>query len=238
MIARLLLLVGMALALAAGFLWAPPVAGLEETTRVLYLHIPCAWVSVLALAWSAAHSARYLRTRRLGHDDHAAAAAGLGVLFSVGATASGSLWARARWGAWWNWDPRETTVVLLLLVYGAYLALRGAVEGEARRARLAAVYAVLAFLTVPFLVFVAPRLYDTLHPSPIVPQPGGDGAMHPRVWIAFLAMLAGFTGLFFWMESLEVRLRRCERRASVERARRGAVPASAAAGSGPAEGGN
>lgn len=238
MIPRLLLLAGMALALAAGFLWAPPVAGLEGTTRVLYLHIPCAWVAVLALAWSAVHSVLYLGTRRIGHDDHAAAGAGLGVLFCVGATASGSLWAQARWGAWWNWDPRETTIVLLLLVYGAYLALRAAVEGEERRARLAAVYAVLAFVTVPFLVFVAPRLYDSLHPSPIVPQAGGDGAMHPRVWISFVAVLAGFTGLFLWMESLEVRLRRCERRAAAERARRAWGPARPAAGPGPGERGN
>jgi heme exporter protein C len=219
-IPRLLLFFGVALALAGGFLWAPPVAGLEETTRVLYLHIPCAWIAVLALGWSTVHSILYLRTRRIGHDDHAAAGAGLGVLFCVGATVSGSLWAQARWGAWWNWDPRETTIVLLLLVYGAYLALRGAIEGEERRARLASVYAVLAFATVPFLVFVVPRLYDTLHPSPIVPQAGEAGTMHPRVWICFLVMLAGFTGLFFWMESLEVRLRRRERCASTERAER------------------
>lgn len=217
MIARLVLFVWLALALAAGFLWAPPVAGLEETTRVLYLHIPSAWITVLALTWSMAHSALYLRTRRIGHDDHAAAGAELGLLFGIAATVSGSVWAHARWGSWWNWDPRETTIVLLLLVYGAYLALRGAIEGEERRARLAAVYAVLAFVTVPFLVFVAPRLYDTLHPSPIVPQAGGAGGMHPRVWACFLAALAGFTGLFFWIESLAVRLRRRERRVAAAR---------------------
>jgi heme exporter protein C len=220
-IRRLLLFAWVGLALAGGFLWAPPVAGLEDTTRVLYLHVPSAWIAALALAWCMVHSLLYLRTRRIGHDDHAAAGASLGLLFGIAATVSGSVWARARWGSWWNWDPRETTIVLLLLVYGAYLALRGAIEGEERRARLAAVYAALAFVTVPFLVFVVPRLYDTLHPSPIVSQAGEGGTMHPRVWICFLAMLAGFTGLFFWMESLEVRLRRCERRATTERSARG-----------------
>ncbi len=216
MIRRLFLFAWVALALVGGFLWAPPVAGLGATTRVLYLHIPCAWVAVLALAWSMVHSILYLRTRRLGHDDHAAAGVGLGLLFGLAATVSGSVWAEARWGSWWNWDPRETTIVLLLLVYGAYLALRGAVEGEERRARLAAVYAVPAFVTVPFLVFVLPRRYDTLHPSPIVPQAGAAAGMDPRVWVCFLAMLVGFTGLFLWMESLEARLRRREREAATE----------------------
>jgi heme exporter protein C len=219
-ILRWSLFLWVAAALVGSFLWAPSVRGLGETTRVLYLHVPCAWIAVLALGWSMVHSALYLRTRRIGHDDHAAAAAGLGVLFCVGATVSGSLWAQARWGAWWNWDPRETTIVLLLLVYGAYFALRGAIEEEARRARLAAVYSVIAFATVPFLVFVVPRLYDTLHPSTVAQQAAEGGEALLPVWICIVAMVAGFTGLFFWVESLEVRLRRCERRAAAARARR------------------
>lgn len=212
MIARVLLFVWIAGALVAGFLWAPTVPFLEDTTRVLYFHIPAAWITVLALGWSMVQSVLYLVRRRLRHDDEAAAAAELGILFCIVATVSGSLWARAQWGSWWNWDPRETSIFFLLLVYGAYLALRAAIEGEERRARLAAIYSALAFVTVPFLMFVVPRIYASLHPSPIVPS-RGEGGMDPRIRLVFYAMLLGFTALFFWMKSLRVRLAGIERAA-------------------------
>ena len=209
---RWLLALWIAAALLGGFLWAPLAEGLGETTRVLYFHIPSAWVMAVAFGWSFLHSVLYLARRRIGHDDQAAAAAELGILFCVAAAVSGAIWARAKWGTWWNWDPRETTIFFLFLIYAAYLALRGAVEGETRRARLSAVYSVIAFVTVPFLIFVVPRLYATLHPSPILPQRGDQGSIDPRIVVCFVAMLLGFTALFFWVTSLRVRLLRLERR--------------------------
>jgi heme exporter protein C len=208
-----ILLVWIAAALVAGFLWAPLVPGLGETTRVLYFHIPAAWVTVLALAWSMVHSVLYLARRRLEHDDHAAAAAELGLVFCVVATVSGSMWAKAVWHSYWNWDPRETSIFFLLLIYGAYLALRGAIEGDERRARLAAVYSAIAFVTVPFLVFIVPRLYFTLHPDPVI-NDRGKIDMDPRIRMAFFSMLIGFTGLFFWVLDLRVRVARLARRAA------------------------
>jgi len=210
-IARLALFVWIAAALVAGFLWAPTVPFLEETTRVLYFHIPSAWITVVALGWSMVHSVLYLRTRNLRHDDEAAAAAELGMLFCIGATISGSFWARAQWGSYWNWDPRETSIFFLLLIYGAYLALRGAIDGEERRARLAGIYSAIAFVAVPFLMFVVPRVYASLHPSPILPS-RSEGGMDGRIRVVFYAMLVGFTALFFWMKSIRVRVGRLERR--------------------------
>jgi heme exporter protein C len=209
-ILRLLLFAWIAAALAAGFLWAPLVDGLGETTRVLYFHIPSAWITVVALGWSMLHSLLYLKRRRIEHDDHAAGAAELGILFCVVATVSGSMWAKAAWNSYWNWDPRETSIFFLLLIYGAYLALRGAIEGEERRARLSAIYSAAAFVSVPFLMFIVPRLYFSLHPEPIL-NTQGKIDMDPRIRTAFFAMLLGFTGLFVWMLSLRVRLARLER---------------------------
>ena len=209
MIARWALFAWIAGWLAAAFLWAPLVPVLGETTRVLYFHIPAAWVTVVALAWSMGHSIAYLRTRRLEHDHQAAAAAEIGILFCIVATLSGSMWAKAMWGAYWNWDPRETSIFFLLLIYAAYLALRSAIDGDERRARLSAVYSVVAFVTVPFLIFVVPRIYFTLHPDPII-NPRGKLDMDPRIRIAFFALLAGFTGLYFWLQSLRVRVARLE----------------------------
>jgi heme exporter protein C len=210
-IARALLLVWIAGWILIAFLWAPLVPVLGETTRVLYFHIPAAWVTVLALGWSMGHSVFFLRTRRMEHDHHAAAAAEIGLLFCVLATVSGSLWARAMWGSYWNWDPRETSIFFLLLIYAAYLALRSAIEQPERRARLAAIYSTVAFVSVPFLIFVVPRIYFSLHPDPII-NPRGKLDMDPRIRIAFFAMLLGFTGLFFWMQSLRVRVARLEHR--------------------------
>ena len=211
MIGKSLLFVWIAGWLLAGFLWAPVVPVLGDTTRVFYFHFPAALATCLAFGWSMVHSVLYLVRRDLAHDDHAAGAAELGLLFCIVATLSGSMWARAMWGSYWNWDPRETSIFFLLLVYGAYLALRSAIDDPQRRARLAAVYSALAFVAVPFLMFVVPRIYDSLHPSPILPS-REPGSMDPRIRTVFLAMLMGFTALFGWLLSLRARFARVERR--------------------------
>jgi len=208
---RILLFVWIATAMSVALLAAPLVPVLEQTTRVLYFHIPSAWLTVVALGWSMLHSVLYLARRDLRNDDHAATAAGLGLVFCISATVTGALWAKAMWGAYWNWDPRETSIFFILLIYSAYLALRGSIEGDEKRARLSAVYSVVAFVAVPFLVFVVPRMYDTLHPDPLINR-RGKVDMDPMITWCFMAMLVGFTGLFAWLQSLGVRVMRLERR--------------------------
>ena len=215
MILRGLLFVWIAGWILAAFLWAPLVPVLGEITRVLYFHIPSAWVTVVALGWSMVHSLLYLIRRDLRHDHHAAAAAELGLMFCLVATASGSLWAKAMWGSYWNWDPRETSIFFLLLIYVAYLALRSSIDQEERRARLSALYSVIAFVSVPFLIFVVPRIYFTLHPDPII-NPRGKLDMDPRIRVVFFALLVGFTALFYWILALRVRVARLERRRDME----------------------
>ncbi len=213
---RVLLFLWIAAAMSVGLGMAPLVPMLEETTRVVYFHIPSAWVTVVALGWSMLHSILYLWKRDLRHDDHAAAAAELGLLFCVAATVTGALWAKAMWGAYWNWDPRETSIFFILLLYSAYLALRGSIEGDEKRARLSAIYSVVAFVAVPFLIFVVPRMYETLHPDPIINKTG-KVQMDPLIKWCFFAMLIGFTGLFSWLQNLRVRVARLERSRQLER---------------------
>jgi len=210
-IVRGLLFVWIAVCLVAAFTWAPLVPVLGDTTRVLYFHIPSAWVTVLALGWSMVHSLLYLARRDMKHDDHAAAGAELGLLFCIAATVTGALWAKAMWGAYWNWDPRETSIFFLLLIYTAYLALRASIDEGPRRARLSAVYSAIAFVAVPFLIFIVPRIYFSLHPDPLINREGKID-MDPRIRTVFFAMLVGFTGLWAWLQSLRVRLARLERR--------------------------
>jgi heme exporter protein C len=151
---------------AAMFLWVPAQQGLGNTGRIIIMHVPTAWLSVLAFGIAAIYSGLYLRRRRPGDDDRAVAAVEQGFLFSILATATGSIFAKVVWGSFWNWDPRETSILILLLIYGAYFALRSALDDQERRRQLSAVYAALAFVTVPLLIFVVPRLAESsLHPN-------------------------------------------------------------------------
>ncbi len=211
MVWQLVLFVGMSLVIVAGFLYAPLAQKLFEMTRIIYFHIPVAWVAVLAFLVSTVFSIRYLKSRAWGDDARAAISAELGILFAVLATVSGAIFAKGMWGAYWNWDPRQTSVFLLLLIYGAYLTLRSAVEGEDKRARLTAVYNIIAFVTVPFLVFIVPRLYFSLHPDPLV-NARGKLDMHPRMLSVFLSSLAGFTVLYFWIFDLAWKVARLKRK--------------------------
>ena len=162
---KILLLLGMSAMIVGSFLTPPPQAMIGSASRIFYYHIPQAWLCVIAFAMSMIYSIMYLKTRKIEHDDQAAIAAGIGFLFCLLATVTGAIFAKVTWGSYWNWDPRQTSVFVLLLIYAAYFALRGAVEIEEKRASLTAVYSIFAFVTVPFLIFVVPRVLPSLHPE-------------------------------------------------------------------------
>jgi heme exporter protein C len=164
--AKWLITLWMLAVVAAMFLWVPPHAGLGTTGRIIIMHVPTAWVTMVAFAVSGLYSGLYLWRRRPQYDDRALAATELGFLFSILATVTGSIFAKIAWGSFWNWEPRETTILVLLLIYGAYFALRSAIDDRERRQQLAAVYALFAFVTAPLLIFVIPRQFEnTLHPN-------------------------------------------------------------------------
>ncbi|CQR73698.1 Heme exporter protein C [Sporomusa ovata DSM 2662] len=181
--------------LFAVFCLVPPAAGLGYLVRIAFFHIPVAWVSVLAFLVSAVAAGQYLRTRQRKYDCLSACSARLGLSFCLLATVSGAVFAKLTWGAYWNWDPRQTTVFILLLIYGAYLALRTAIEETERRAAVSAVYALLSCLSVPFLVFIIPRMYFSLHPEPVL-NGTGKVAMEPIMLYVLLAAVGGATALY------------------------------------------
>ncbi|MGD0339380.1 MAG: cytochrome c biogenesis protein CcsA [Bacteroidota bacterium] len=187
----------------------PSIPGLEEKGRIIFFHVPTAWVTFVAFLVSMSYGIQYLRKNLIDDDIRSVSAAGLGFLFCVLATITGSIWAKFNWGSFWNWDPRETSIFILLLIYGAYFALRSAIEGDEKRARLSAVYSIIAFVTVPFFIFILPRIVESLHPDPIM-NPQGQLHMNLTMFIIFLSSLAGFTILFFWMWNLAVRIGKLE----------------------------
>jgi heme exporter protein C len=209
MIGKALLTLWMTAMIVAAFLYAGAAAGFPgQTSRILFFHVPQAWIATLSFLLSMIASCIYLAKRSAKTDYLALSAAELGLLFCILATASGSIFAKATWGSFWNWDPRQTSIIILLMIYGAYFALRSAVPDPEKRRVFAAVYSILAFVTVPFLVFVVPRITASLHPEDTM-NPAKPG-MDPRTLKVFLGSLLAYTGLFVWMLRLKMRVLRLE----------------------------
>ncbi|HEY0514412.1 MAG TPA: cytochrome c biogenesis protein CcsA [Thermoanaerobaculia bacterium] len=202
-----LLWLWMSAVIVAAFLWAPLAKGfIGQSSRILFFHVPMAWVSFVGFIAAAVWSARYLfGGRDPRHDRAAAVAIELGLLFGVLATITGALWARIMWGAYWNWDPRQTSILISLLFYGAYLALRSGIDDQDTRGRLSAAYALLGMAVTPFLFWIVPRITYSLHPDPVV-NTQGKVNMESRMQIVLYASVAGFTALFFWIHNLQCRL--------------------------------
>lgn len=185
----------------------PTIPGLEEKARIMFFHVPTAWLASVAFIMSMIYGIKYLRKRNADDDVKSASAAGLGMLFCILATVTGAIWAKFSWGTYWNWDPRQTSIFVLLLIYGAYFALRSAVDIEEKRATLSAVYSVIGAVTMPFFMFIMPRILASLHPEPIL-NVQGKVHMNTTMLVIFLSSLAGFTGMFFWMWNVHVRATR------------------------------
>lgn len=202
--------------IAGAFLYAPLAEGfLGHSSRILFFHVPMAWVSFIAFMHAGVASVLYLSKRQLRHDRAAASAVELGLVFCILATVTGSMWAKTMWGAFWNWDPRQTTIVMTLVFYAAYLALRGAVQDPEREARLSAAYAILGMVVTPFFLFILPRLTFSLHPSPVVNTQGNVEMESRMVQVLIVSGLA-FTALYFWMHDLRSRLRALEDRVAYD----------------------
>jgi heme exporter protein C len=173
---------------------AAPEANLKSETgryaqRIIYFHIATAWVGFLAFLVTFVGGVGYLRTQARRWDILALSSAEIGTAFMLGVLVSGSIWAKPAWGVWWVWDERLTISLIQFLIYVGYLMLRAAVEDPSRRARFAAVYGIVAFISVP-INFVAIRLWRTQHPLMFGSEEGGLG---PNMMFAFFFSLITFT---------------------------------------------
>lgn len=189
----------------------PMIVELKERIKIMVLHVPVAWTAVLAYLFSMIFSVMYLKKREYKYDIYANSAAGVGVILTILATVTGMIWAKFNWGSYWNWDPRETSIFVLLLIYFAYFGLRQSIENPDTRSRLSAVYSIIAFVTVPFFIFILPRISSGLHPGasgentagPVLG--GGTEMLNPNLGLTFGFSMFCFSLLFFWMFNLKVR---------------------------------
>lgn len=155
--------VAMAIALGSIFLYAPVEITMGNVQRLFYFHVGSAWVGALAFFVALAGGLLYLRNSKRKYDTLAVAAIEVGLVFLTMAIVGGSFWGKPAWNTWWIWSARLTLVTVAWLVYAAYFMLRGAIEDEDKRARYAAVYAIIAFVTI-ILSYISIRIYRDIHP--------------------------------------------------------------------------
>ncbi len=173
------------------FFVAPPDFRQGETVKIMYIHVPSAWLAMMCYCLVAASSFGLLVFRHPLADVSAKAAAPIGAAFTFLALFTGSLWGKPMWGAYWVWDARLTSVLILFLLYLGLMALRSSMEDEATAAKLTAVLALVGIAILPIIKFSV-DWWQTLHQ----PSTGFTASVDPSMRYPLLVMALGFTLLF------------------------------------------
>ena len=182
---------------------APPDYQQGESVRIMFVHVPSAWMALFVYTGMAAASAMTLIWKHPLSDIAARASAPIGACFTFRALATGSLWGKPMWGAWWVWDARLTSMLVLLFLYLGYMALADAFDDAQRGAKAAAILALVGFVNVPIIKFSV-DWWNTLHQPASVVKMGGP-AIHLSMLAPLLIMVAGFTA--FYVAVLIMRMR-------------------------------
>jgi heme exporter protein C len=211
----------MLIALYLALVWAPDAANLATPAeryaqRIFYFHVSSAWLGFLAFIVAAVVSILYLATRREKWDVWGLASVEIGLTFFSMVIVSGSIWAKPTWNVWWTWDPRLTISTICLLLYIGYLMLRGAIDNPERRARFAAVYALIAAISVP-INWMAIRWWRTIHPAVIAPGKNAEEAvggfgMSPNIQTTLYFCVFAFTVFYITLMVHRINLENLRRR--------------------------
>lgn len=180
---------------------------LNETIRVLHFHVPM-WFGMLFLFMgSVIHAIRYLSNGSGKFDIYSHQLARVGVVFGILGMLSGMFWATFTWGEPWSSDPKQNASAIGLLIYFAYFILRGSIQDEQQRARISAVYNIFAFAALIPLLFILPRMTDSLHPG----NGGNPGFnaydLDSNLRLVFYPAVLGWTLLGFWIATQQIRLK-------------------------------
>lgn len=195
--AKYFLFVWIAGCVAASFTYLQDIPGFPDPrlARIVALHLPNAMIVIIASLMAGYFGWRYLvRGRALMDDIRSKNAALLAMLFCLLTTVTGSVFARVQWGAYWNWDPKQICIFILLLIYAAYFVLRGGITDPDKRGVISAVYILFAAVMTPLLGYVIPKYMPSLHPTNTKFSP----EYHTVIW----SMTAGLIGLYAWMYNL------------------------------------
>ena len=192
----------------AGFLFdVPALPILNEAIRILFFHVPMWFTMIFLLFISAINSYYYISKGRINYDIKSNEYANVGVFFGILGIISGMLWAKFTWGTYWTNDPKLNGSALGLLIYFSYFVLRESVKDELNKAKISSVYNIFAFAMLIPLIFILPRMTDSLHPG----NGGNPGFnvydMNSQLRIVFYPAVIGFILLGIWITNIRVKIK-------------------------------
>ncbi|MEX0762722.1 MAG: cytochrome c biogenesis protein CcsA [Dehalococcoidia bacterium] len=217
----------MGLTLWMVFLWVPTETNQGAIQRILYFHVPVAWVSMVAIIIVAIGSVAYLVTKNEKWDRLAAATAETGLVFGALMLLSGMIWARPVWGVWWTGEAKLTTALILFFIYVAYLMFRAYFPPGAQRQRLAAIIGVIGAIDAP-IIYYAANLWAQAHPPIVVgPAAGAEGSLAADIGTTLMVATLAFTFLFIYIVMERIRVRTTEDEVTELRRQAGALEGAA-----------
>jgi heme exporter protein C len=178
---------------------------LGETIRNTYFHVPLWFGMMFLFLFAVMQSIKYLKNKNPECDLKAAAFTQAGIFYGVMGLVTGALWAKNTWGAYWSWDIKQNMTVVALLIYAAYFILRASFEDPEKRGRVSAAYGIFAFSTLIPLLYVIPRLTDSLHPGSGGNPAFGSQDLDNTMRLVFYPAVMGWTLFGFWLGSLQFR---------------------------------
>lgn len=204
---KIIAVILVAYTIIAGFLLeAPRLVILNETIRAMHFHVPMWFGMVIVLTASAIFSIRYLRTGNLKFDIYAVELVNISILFGILGLATGMVWANFTWGEFWSGDPKQNASAIGMLIYLAYILLRNSIADRQQKAKISSVYNIFAYAALIPLLFILPRLTDSLHPG----NGGNPGfnayELDGRLRMVFYPAIIGWSLLGLWMAELRIRL--------------------------------
>ena len=200
----ILALVAMLVGSYVGLAVVPADAAQGNVQRLMYVHVPAAWLAFLAFFVVFVMSVLYLIQRDERWDRVAASSAEIGVVFTVVTLLLGMMWGKPTWGVYWTWDPRLTTTAILLAIYVGYGALRSFAEDGEKRARWSAIVGVIGFANVP-IVYMSVTWWRTLHQPPSSPR-----SVAPDILWTLMLNLAAFTLVYVYLMVRRIRFAKLE----------------------------
>ena len=203
-------LLTMAFALWMMFAWVPTDINQGVVQRILYLHVPSAWASMVAIVGVAAASIIYLISKDERWDRLAVSMAEVGVMFGGVMLISGMIWAKPVWGVWWTGEAKLTTALILFFIYVAYLMFRAYFPAGEQRMRLSAIIAIIGAIDTP-IIYYASELWQEAHPPLVVgPIAEEENLVAAQIGLTLLVSVIAFTFLFFSLLTERIGLARME----------------------------
>lgn len=206
---------GFVVGLGWGLLYAPPDYQQGNTARIMYIHVPAAWMALFIYAAMAVASGVTLIWKHPVAELVAKASAPIGAAFTMICLITGALWGKPMWGAWWVWDARLTSMLILFFIYLGYIALWEAFDDPTRAGRAAAILALVGVINLPIIKFSV-DWWNTMHqPASVLTLSGPK--IHPDILWPLLIMALGAKGYYVWLLSLRVRAEILSRQARILR---------------------